>query len=347
MRIIRLLLAFPSALVALILTLPVLILWLPFWIGAILIRSLARLLEPHFLPWNEMVVYDPKIGWKPKANLDAYGVAEEVFHLTTDPQGWRGSTSLAESQMVVFGDSFAFGYGVDDQVLFSAIKPDLRIKPIGSPGYNMVQPLLLMRQLSSQFHGKLIVWFIYLGNDLYENITPDMQGYRLPFVRRRNGKDSWEIVTSHVSPDRWPYSSKRRRYLHLLAELCSSNFLSERVYSACEFLIKEGHHVCSRSGAQLVVMTIPDSAQLSRSGQGLPLSKGDNGFDPDFPDQRIAEICRKLGVSFVAGKKYLMQKHYKERDVHWNERGHQRVAEVLYQLYQNFISEPEATIPRG
>jgi len=203
----------------------------------------------------------------------------------------------------------------------------------------MVQPLLLMRQLSSQLCGKLVVWFIYLGNDLYENITPDMQGYRLPFVRRRNGKSDWEIVTSHVSPDRWSYSSKRRFYLQLLAKLCSSNFLSERVYSACQFLIKEGNRVCAQSGAQLVVMTIPDSAQLSRSGQELPLSKSDNGFNPDFPDQRIAEICGKLGVSFVAGKKHLAQKHYKERDVHWNERGHQVVAELLGNLYQEYLCQ--------
>src|SRR5262245_42184688 len=88
---------------------PILAVGLPFWAVACLTRALVRLLEPRFVPWQQLIMFDPTIGWKPRANLNAYGIADDVFHLTTDAQGWRGQTSLAESEAVVFGDSFAFG----------------------------------------------------------------------------------------------------------------------------------------------------------------------------------------------------------------------------------------------
>jgi len=133
-----------------------------------------------------------------------------VCHLTTDGEGWRGRTELRESDIVVFGDSFAFGYGVDDKKFFAGLNPDVRIKSIGVNGYNMVQSLFWMERLSVQLTGKLVVWFVYFGNDLYENLQPNLERYRMPFVRSFNGTGDWEIVTSHINATKWPFSSERR-----------------------------------------------------------------------------------------------------------------------------------------
>jgi hypothetical protein len=330
-----------AALFGMLLAAPIVVLGLPFWAVAVLTHTIARLLEPQFVPWQELITFDQAIGWKSKANLDAYGIADDVFHLTTDSQGWRGQTSLAESDVVVFGDSYAFGYGVDDKALFSEINPHVRIKAIGAPGYNMVQELLLMRQLSSQLRDKLVVWFFYLGNDLYENLMPDMKGYRTPFVRQVNGAGDWEIVTSHINPTKWSYTSKPRSYLHILAQLCTPAFLSQRAFAACEFLIKEGNMVCRQAGAQLVVVSIPDPSQLSESGLELLASRSRDikRFDPDFPDRQIGAICRKWGVPFVAAKEHVDIGDYKEDDVHWNKQGHQRVSKLLSSLYHDHWSE--------
>lgn len=337
----RALLAMVAALFGLLLAAPIIVLGLPFWAVAFLTHTIARLLEPRFVPWNELITFDPTIGWKPKANLNAYGIADDVFHLTTDSQGWRGQTSLAESEVMVFGDSYAFGYGVDDKALFSEIDPYVRIKAVGAPGYNSVQELLLMRQLSSQLRDKLVVWFFYLGNDLYENLMPDMKGYRTPFVHQVNGARDWEIVTTHIKPTKWPYTSRQRSYLHILAQLCTPAFLSQRVYMACEFLIKEGNKVCRQAGAQLVVVTIPDSSQLSQSSLELLASRSRDPkrFDPDFPDRQIGAICRKWSVPFVAAKEHLDIGDYKKRDAHWNEQGHQRISKLLSSLYHDYCSE--------
>src|SRR3990172_7833003 len=162
--------AFPGPLVAALLLAPA----VPFVVVAILTRSLSRFLERRAVTWQELLEFAPTVGWRPKPNLNTYARADKVFQLTTDTEGWRGQRSIGESEVIVFGDSFAFGYGVDDKAFFANIKSKVRIKAIGANGYNMVQALQWMERLSSQLKGKLVVWFIFVGNDLYDNLQPNL-----------------------------------------------------------------------------------------------------------------------------------------------------------------------------
>ena len=325
-----------------LLVLPTILVGLPFFGIAFLTRFLqtisARFL-PRPVPWQKLIEYEPTIGWKPKPNLNAYVQVDGVYHITTGSQGWRGRTSLEESDIVVFGDSYAFGYGVNDKDFFANINTKLRIKSIGVNGYNMVQELLWMQRLSDKLKGKLVVWFIYFGNDLLENLTPNLDHYRMPFVRPLNSEGQWEIVTEHVSPRIWTATSKRK-YLERLAEICCHTPLAERVYSACEFLITQGCRTIQKSEASLIVMTIPDVTQISpsRMKRLINIAPDPAEFNPDLPDQKIAEICNRLSVPFVPLKEHLKVEDHKEYDAHWNEKGHQRVAKVLDCLYRDYIN---------
>lgn len=335
------LLAFIAGLFGILLGIPVILVGSPFWAVAFLTRACSRLLEPRSKPWEQLIEFDPTVGWKLKPNLKTHcSFVTGVFSLKTDLQGWRGTASIAESKVVVFGDSYAFGYGIDEKALFSEIKPRLRIKAVGAPGYNMVQGLLWMSQLAPQLRGKLVVWFICLGNDLYDNLQPNMQSYRVAFVREVNGEEGWEIVTRHITPSMWPYNvdrdQERVRNGRYTAAFGTTS-LSRRVYSACDFLIEKGRDACAEAGARLVIMTIPLMSQFKRSVWDRSLSRfGDpTSFDPDLPDQKLAEICRKLGVPFVAGKDYLDVGDYISEDGHWNRRGHRRIAQLLWSLCYN------------
>jgi hypothetical protein len=330
---IRVFLALIGALAGFVLVLPFIIAGIPFYLVAFFTRGFCRLLEAKVIPWQDLMEFDPFVGWKAKANLKTYCNVDGVCYLTTDGQGWRGRTELRDSDVVIFGDSFAFGYGVDDKNFFADLNPQVRIKSIGTNGYNMVQSLLWMQRLSPQLSGKLIVWFIYIGNDLYENLQPNLQSYRMPFVRLIPQTDRWEIVTHHISRAKWPIASQRQ-YYHRLAEICGPTHLAQRVYSACEFLVTQGKEVCNQSGAELIVMTIPDSNQLTTKGAQrlLRLAPNQNLFDQDYPDQKISDICARRGISFIALKDHLTLANHKERDCHWNESGHRRVSHLLCSL---------------
>lgn len=338
MVIIRILTSILASFVGLIVLLPFLVLLLPFTFVALIIRVINRfsyIFKPDPVGWQKLIEYEPIVGWKPKRNLNTFASANNVFQLTTDANGWRGKSSLSDCQIVVIGDSFAFGYGMDDDNYFADINPDLKIKAIGVNGYNMVQEIIWMEKLSEYLVGKLVVWFIYYGNDLYENLQPNLGHYRMPFVRNVNGVQDWEVVTSHVSSEKWP-SFSRRKYYDKLAEICSPTYFSERAFSACEYLIRRGRDICSNAGAELVIMTIADISQISHSQieRLAKLAPDPKTFDPDIPDNKIEEICRGLDVKFIALKDHLKEEDYMELDVHWNKKGHKKVADLLSTLYQ-------------
>jgi hypothetical protein len=343
MNLIRILVSAIAAIVGLILATPLLLLAIPLWIVSMLTRGVFHLVEPPFLNYDQLIQFDPAFGWKPRPNLNTHHLIGDVFRIKTDADGWRGNATLQESEIVVIGDSFAAGYGVGERHFFANLYRRPKIKPIGIGGYNMVQELLWMKHLASQLQGKLIVWFIYYENDLYDNLSPDLRGflpggaatsYRKPFVRELGQGGDWEIVSSHIRRAQWPFLTLTRLDSKL-AELCSDTFLAQRAYSACAYLIRSGKQVCEEAGADLLVMTIPEACQLTPEGQsGLKARGGDpRSFDPYLPDKRIEDICEKLEVPFVAGKSFLDVNCYLKNDCHWNALGHRKVATALAQLY--------------
>lgn len=361
---VRIILAFLAASVGLVVSAPVVVMALPFWIVSLLTRGVCRLLEPRAVPLGSLIEYDPDLGWKAKSNVSAYVLDEndDAYLISTDASGWRGRgrTSLGESDVVVIGDSFAFGCAIDDNEFFADVGRDVRVKAVGAPGYSMVQMLLLSRRLAARLRGKLVVWLIYPGNDLDDNLRPEMGGYRTPFLRSLDGTGAWAIEEGHVSSARWPFPSRRHAH-EALVEICTPSFLSGRVYSACEHLIEQGKEACSAAGARLVVMTVPELSPLSRRRIAATLAErtDNSGYDADLPDKKLTDICDRLGVPFVALKDHLGPDDYREHDIHWNADGHRRVYSVLREVYRAHAVRDETaaaglaavnagrTVPRG
>ena len=98
----------------------------------------------------------------------------------------------------MFGDSHAFGHGIDEKHFFANLNRRLRIKSFGVSGYSMVQPLLWMRELAHHLENKLVLWLVFLGNDLADNLEPAQYHYRMPFVRETNDRSKWEIGKKHI-----------------------------------------------------------------------------------------------------------------------------------------------------
>jgi hypothetical protein len=338
---VRLLLAPVALIVLLVLLLPVFIVVGLLLLFASAVRRLANILEPDHVPWSDIMAFDSVLGWKPRSGLDTHYLAtgDDVFHVVTDEEGWSGTRSVEESRVVVVGDSFAFGYGVNPGRSFADLDPSLPIKGIGAPGYSLVQGVLLMEQLAPRLAGKLVVWFICLENDLQDSVMPWTWRYRMPFARVSPRTGAWEIVGDHVRPTPWqsPDASWRRILPHLFVP----GPLADRVFAGCDYLIGRGAEACRQAGAHLVVVTIPDPVQLTDHGRATvaTLSGRPDACDVNLPDHSIAESCARYGVPLVIGKDHLSVRDYKSREaLHWNEQGHRRMADVLGRVYESFKS---------
>jgi hypothetical protein len=305
------------------------------------VRAFGRLLEPAFVTWSELVEFNRTLGWKPRPNMDGHYLADQddVFRIVTDSEGWPGRRSLDESDIVVIGDSFAFGYGIDTNRSFAELDPSLRIKAVGAPGYSMVQPVLLMEQLGPRLRGKLVTWFAYLENDLQDNLVPEMRQYRAPFVRRDPASGQWTIVNEHLRPAKWECSNLDAR--RLFPRFCVPGPMADRGYSACHYLIGRAERACRQAGASLVIVTIPHPMQLTRAGIASMAAQSGRPdvCDAELPDRSIAESCRRHRIPMIAGKNHLSRSDYKYREgVHWNHQGHRRVARLLRRVYESFRS---------
>src|SRR5688500_11897455 len=85
------------AIAALIVVVPSLILLLPVFVVAAVcllfassVRALSRVIEPAFVPWTDLIAFDPVLGWKPRPNLNTHYLADgdDVFRVVTDGEGW-------------------------------------------------------------------------------------------------------------------------------------------------------------------------------------------------------------------------------------------------------------------
>lgn len=123
-----------------------------------------------------MILYDAQLGWKLKPYWTGkhhhfdYDVSYNI-----NKDGFRGNSVINTNDgYALFGDSFSFGLGVDDNetfsVLFNAdIDNKIIYKNYSVPGYSTDQQLLLINKLKHEISNKLLL-VVYLGNDIFDNM---------------------------------------------------------------------------------------------------------------------------------------------------------------------------------
>lgn len=351
MGVLRFLVAGVAAVVAVLLTLPVVLIGAPFWIMSILTRSLRTLIrrvQPWEVAWTELIDFVPEVGWKNRGKVRARVRESRSFKVSTDADGWRGSGSIDDCDLVVFGDSFAFGHGVDDRDFFQERVSGLRVKAVGVNGYNMVQQLYWMERLRDRFAGKPVMWMPFYGNDLMDNLHPNFRHYRTPFLRSSPGGGDWEIVTDHVRREPWPFDPDPKwwGYDNKIAEVCTPSFQSDRAYSACAFLIERAASACAEVGSPLGIVGVPDVDMLDprRHGRLKSRSSRPEAFDPGLPDRRVQAICDARGLPFLPLSRVVEVDDHLPNDCHWTPRGHRKVGRALREFYQTVLSSSSAPV---
>jgi hypothetical protein len=148
--------------------------------------------------------YDQHLGWRHKANITRTFVQSEYeTTLHFNSQGIRGpmyarAKSKEEYRIVILGDSFAEGYTVNFEELFSEklkrhligqTERNIEVINFGVGGYSTDQELLLFNEEAKQFRPDLTILMFY-DNDVWYNTQshygPWGRGYKPLFRLNQN-----------------------------------------------------------------------------------------------------------------------------------------------------------------
>ena len=153
--------------------------------------------------------HDAEIGWEhiPGVQIkDFYGPGRNI---TINSDGFRGDEEYLGKKppdrirLVLLGDSFTLGYGVDDAQTYSAhlarLNPTVQAVNVGQGGYSIGQCYLWHRRVGKQLEPDSVV-FAFILDDIWRMESGRLaNGYAMPGFEVRDGSIH---VTDQPVPDK-------------------------------------------------------------------------------------------------------------------------------------------------
>ncbi len=276
-------------------------------------RGYGPTTNPHY------VVHDELLGWRYLPGARARHATDEFdVEVNIGTAGFRDEStpSDAPAPVLVLGDSFAFGWGVDVEAAFPAVLGErlgVDVWNRAVSGYGTDQELLLLRRSLAQPgpDSLRVVLVLWCGNDLEESLRGVSYGRRKPRFERLEdgpvlvgipGPEAFLAAHSHL------YRSLARLTAAEAAPLTAADVARGRALVLA--LFRAMAIEVDRHGAALVVVSEGEPWLI----EGLAALAGVHAIDV-APE--LARCEHDEGPVRFA------------RDGHWNERGHRVVAEAV------------------
>lgn len=311
---------------------------------------------------------DPRLGWSLKANYAAeIGRRTPSGHkmteaIATNEDGLRTSVSdlstFCENREAVLlvGDSVVYGYGVDQDNIFSEIlnenQPKYCFINTGVIGYSTSQEIIALSEHLEQFDISTILWFFTQANDLWGNAHG---GYFMPYFRLVDDELKMFPPNTEVDVPLYKHSHFYRFFYQqtsgkdLLYYYYRVEFMlfgaESTVWRVTAALLEELAGVVEREGIRLVMVDVPSIGSLERGaanhGDGTGAAVDEVRWSMGNRYALLKAKTQQLGVEYVP-----IWNHYPADfrsiflpgDSHWNEEGHELVACMVLEL----LSEGEA-----
>ena len=140
--------------------------------------------------------FDPELGWAPLPNItalhqkgDLSGLVHQNNYGLRGPDDMQLNKTTGKRRVLVLGDSYAWGYGVNQTELFSA--PEVHgtndeILNFGVSGYGTDQEYLFYQRDGTNFVVDEVVVAFNPYNNVAHNLAPNQYGYLKPYFTLEN-----------------------------------------------------------------------------------------------------------------------------------------------------------------
>jgi len=329
-------------------------------------RVAAKVLKGWALvPERVWTTYHPVLGWYhqkgKKAILTKNGLEVEI---NTNSQGFRGRREYQENKpqeiirIVTLGDSFAFGFGVEDNETFSSILEErydnLEVINLGVAGYGIDQMYLSFQSIGAKFHPDYVLVAIYPEDFWRATKAFSDAGHAKPYFSILNdgkfilnnvpvpehvdlNQDQFPVLVHHGAIERILaqcaiYRQGKRAVLRLLKELDWIDPDTTQEWMVGRTILHQLVQEIRSSGALPIILLVPSESWV-RDSRPTSLHKS------------LARFSRRKKVSLLdltstfgkAAHRSNLDDFYIESDGHWSVKGHQLAADAINQyLHQHY-----------
>lgn len=318
--------------------------------------------------------YDSLLGWRKIPGFEGlHQTTEYKTRETFNSKGLRGPEyaylkDSSEFRILTLGDSYAEGYTVSFDSLFSEVlkkrlaprmKTGKSVEVInaGTGGYATDQELLFYQSEGRLYHPDLVV-LVFCINDVWFNGQDKYWRGAKPVFRLINGNLALENVPVPKPSQKWKawllehsQIAKRMKIIKDKAVLSASgeslpedyrvyaqadNPETESAWEVTARLVAELKRQVESDGAHLLVcfvpeqeMVYPERWEIFKNNFGI----SDDKYDPLQPAAQLKDICTAAGIHFIDPTESFRMNNsaalFYPKDSHWNAAGHQLIGELL------------------
>jgi lysophospholipase L1-like esterase len=317
-------------------------------VALVLVEVLVRIFFDE--PVQPRFVMDGGYGVRanqPHVQTRHYVPGEYDVRITTNSAGMRGQREYTLEKpagvrrILILGDSFSHGYGVEDAEVVSVLLEDMlnqraqgrkyEVINLSVSGFGQAEELITYRARGRQYVPDIVILFFFendIGNNaisrLFEltpqgTVRPSGRAF-LPGVRTRE-------VLYAIAPTRWLFEHSEawnliRNRLSALVQnsmmreqgLERFNDTSPKALALTRALLQLLLSEIRADNAEPIVMAIPNKRTMATN---LP-----------FSDSEI----KAMGASLLDGRSFLTEQDYYNRDSHWRASGHRKTAGRLAEM---------------
>jgi lysophospholipase L1-like esterase len=310
----------------------------------------TRLVYPQFLgKWGERAdfyAYDSIRGWRGRADVEArFQRMDFSVMVRQNRYGYRGWDCAVEKakgrrRMLVLGDSYAWGYGVEDDKMFTSILDDrlpaMDVLNLGCSGYGTDQELLTLETDGLRFDPDVIVVVVTLPSDFENNTHAVQYDYPKPyFIFRGNTLVRRNVPVPHRNGwQRFSCWMTRRStfYNYIRARRIPLPFGIDETRADCETdavritaaLLEEIDGLGRTHGSEVLIVLNPTiAAKTYGLYQGDKVGRLDDALTQT--GLWVVNLSPVFSDHVRAGGDRLVFEH----DSHWNAAGHRLVASAI------------------
>jgi hypothetical protein len=135
--------------------------------------SASSVIDPGLLRHHPRLGWVLAPGWQGSHRHHEFNASYEINQYGFRGHSWTNLPSNRK-RIVLLGDSFTFGLGVNEGDTFTAClaqsDPENEYLNFGVPGYSTDQEYLLQQEVAGKFQPEVYLLLFYLGNDIVDNL---------------------------------------------------------------------------------------------------------------------------------------------------------------------------------